>query len=203
MEKINNSVLNDRSNFNKEGGIFISLLVIILGLVIVVSLFVWLKQPLEVKDCEKPLEFDPHCLAMVRQDVSYCDNKPDAESVKLCYDGAYMTFALLENNPDECNKVKSEDWKNICIAIVSDDISSCDKAEINSNFCKDVVNRQLPDEGGEDLMDFALFIFALKDNNRSLDVCDQQKNKNSADMCKAIFSGDEEYCTIICNAAER
>ena len=181
----------------RRGALLIYGVLIVIGVVIAVSLFIWLKQP----SCEKPLEPDPHCLAMVNKDVSYCDNKPDAESIRSCYDAVYMTLALLDDDTEGCGKVGDEDWRNICVAIINEDVSSCDKAKLNSDFCKIVISGQIPPESNEDLKDYALFIIALKNGDRSLAMCDQQKNKNSVDMCKAIFSGDEGDCTQICNVA--
>ena len=48
----------------------------------------------KLEDCEEIAEIDPHCIAMVREDVNYCKNKPNQESIELCYDGSYMLFAI-------------------------------------------------------------------------------------------------------------
>ena len=195
----NNSIKKDGVT-GKRGISLISGTLIVLGIVVAVSLFIWLGPSLIDNGCEKPLEADPLCLSVVEDDMSYCDNRPDAETVASCYEGFYLISALSKDNIELCDQIKSDDWKNICVAIINEDASYCDKV-VDSDFCRNVVLGEVFNGDDENLQDSALFTSALRGDDRSLEICDQLKNKNSADMCKAIFSGDKAYCTKICNVA--
>jgi len=182
--------------------ILISLsIILVLAVVIILSFFLF-KKPAEIakvegpqlSDCETLAEVDPHCIAMVRENMSYCEQKPDKESVKLCYAGSYILFALLNKDVNECYKIAGdEDRKNICIALVNSDVSFCYKSSIESDLCMQIINNTLPTKEGDILgVDAYYWVKALRDKKEK--YCDKIENRNDVDMCKAMFAKDERYC---------
>ncbi|MEK7658975.1 MAG: hypothetical protein AAB352_03875 [Patescibacteria group bacterium] len=141
---------------NKKN-ILITILIIILIIVIIVSVVIFVvmknsKSNFNLGECEKKI--DEHSinlcyesLAVEESNISICDkisNSSNPNIKTLCKDGVNQRLAIINEDTSYCEKITTRGSKSVCvnaIAVLKNDISLCDKSDMDTCIAKIAQNR--------------------------------------------------------------